>query len=125
MCTVGKSCSVLSEMQAKNLKSHTQWITALHWHPSNANQLLSASHDKTLKVWDLRASLPLYTLQGHTEGVRLSCSLKMHSMACLHVSWSESLAVHVLSIKLGTMPLSGLIPLAMSGQHVRQRYMQT
>ncbi|KAK9785343.1 hypothetical protein WJX73_002312 [Symbiochloris irregularis] len=58
---------------AKALKSHTEWISAVQWHPTDPHRLLSASHDKTIKQWDVRASVPLFTLQGHTERVLCAC----------------------------------------------------
>lgn len=66
-------------MQAKGFKSHTEWVTALAWHPTSPNHLLSASHDKTLKLWDTRASLPLATVQGHTDKVH---PLHLHFAIC-------------------------------------------
>ena len=40
-------------------------------HPDTraAHHLATASHDKTAKLWDLRAPIPLHTLAGHTDKV--------------------------------------------------------
>lgn len=51
----------------KALASHTDWVAALAWHPSSPHHLLSASYDHTLKLWDLRAPIPLHTLGGHSD----------------------------------------------------------
>ena len=53
----------------KALASHGGWVTAVRWHPYSANLLLSASHDHTLKVWDIRATIPLFTIAAHTDKV--------------------------------------------------------
>jgi platelet-activating factor acetylhydrolase IB subunit alpha len=42
----------------------------------NGEQLLSASRDKTVKVWDLTSGYCLKTLSGHTDWVkRVACNL--------------------------------------------------
>ena len=55
-------------MQSQKLyASHTDWISAVAWHPSSAHHVATASYDKTVKLWDLRTPVPLHTLQGHTD----------------------------------------------------------
>jgi ribosome biogenesis protein YTM1 len=49
--------------------SHTDWISAVAWHPISEKHVVTASYDKTVKLWDLRAGVPLHTLQGHTDKV--------------------------------------------------------
>lgn len=53
-----------------NIRAHTDSIDfiRLHYKPPNPF-LVSASHDKTLKIWDIQRESCLITLQGHTEGV--------------------------------------------------------
>lgn len=34
--------------------------------------MLTASHDSTAKLWDLRTAIPLHTLEGHTD--KLLCA---------------------------------------------------
>lgn len=61
---------MLASVQNQKLyASHADWISAVAWHPSSEHHLASASYDKTLKLWDLRAAVPLHTLQGHTDKV--------------------------------------------------------
>lgn len=47
------------------LASHAGWVAALAWHPASAHVVASASYDGSLKLWDLRAAVPLHTLAGH------------------------------------------------------------
>lgn len=48
----------------------TNESTGVSWHPYSPHaQIASGSHDGTVKVWDLRSSLPLFTLTHHTDKV--------------------------------------------------------
>lgn len=51
------------------LTSHKSWITACKWHPKSRQHLVSASHDGTLKLWDVRSKVPLTTLEAHKDKV--------------------------------------------------------
>lgn len=42
--------------------SHTGWVSAVAWHPTDANLLISGSFDANIKVWDIRSATPLHTL---------------------------------------------------------------
>jgi ribosome biogenesis protein YTM1 len=43
--------------------SHKAWITQVQWSRQNPYQLASTSHDGTLKLWDIRSTLPLSTVR--------------------------------------------------------------
>ncbi|MCO5608005.1 hypothetical protein L7F22_062208 [Adiantum nelumboides] len=47
------------------LASHKAWITACKWHRHSRNHILSASHDGSIKLWDLRSKIPLQTVDAH------------------------------------------------------------
>ena len=53
---------------ARTLRGHTDDITALAL-SAKGDRLVSASDDKTLKVWNLRTGALLRTLKGHTATV--------------------------------------------------------
>lgn len=54
--------------QAKRaFASHSDWVTSAAWHPSSAHHLATASFDRSVKLWDLRAAVPLHTLAAHTD----------------------------------------------------------
>ena len=57
------------ESMKLSLKSHKLWVSCLRFNPQNTHQLASGSLDHTVKLWDLRAALPLFTLRGHTDKV--------------------------------------------------------
>ena len=61
----------------KAFSSHTDWITGVQWHPTSEHHLVSCSHDNTAKVWDTRASIPLLTLEGHTDKVGHDASQRL------------------------------------------------
>jgi len=52
-----------------NLKSHTGWVSCVQWSPTNSNILVSGSHDTTLKLWDIRSTVPLHTVHAHSNKV--------------------------------------------------------
>ena len=43
--------------------SHKAWVSAVQWSPNNPYHLASTSHDGTVKVWDIRSSVPLHTVR--------------------------------------------------------------
>lgn len=59
----------------KTFASHSSHLHSMAWHPSSSNFLVTASLDKTAKLWDVRSSVPLHTLEGHQEQVRYPFSV--------------------------------------------------
>lgn len=53
----------------KTLTSHKQWVSSVLWHPYSSSLLLSASYDNTVKMWDIRSSIPLFTIAAHSDKV--------------------------------------------------------
>lgn len=47
------------------------WLSGVAWLPGREGALASVSHDGLLRVWDLRASKPLFTVAAH-EGKALA-----------------------------------------------------
>jgi len=52
----------------RTLAGHAAPVNAVAVAP-DGRRVLSASHDRTLKIWDLETGAELRTLKGHTEGV--------------------------------------------------------
>jgi len=53
--------------------SHKAWVAAVQWSPTNPYTLASASHDGTVKMWDIRSSLPLHTVRAHPKQEKGLC----------------------------------------------------
>lgn len=56
---------------SSTFSSHKNMVSVCAWRPSHAHQFLSGSNDGTIKVWDMRAHLPLYTIKAHPSKMTL------------------------------------------------------
>ena len=43
--------------------SHKEWVSCVKWSPTNPYHIVSTSYDGTMKLWDIRTTLPLYTIR--------------------------------------------------------------
>ena len=57
---------------------------------ADGRQALSASEDRTLRVWDVASGTTLQVLEGHTSSV-LSCALNGDGRLAISVSWDQTL----------------------------------
>lgn len=49
-------------------QSHEGWLTSIAWAPHRADQFVTGSVDKVVKLWDTRrTSAPLFDLMGHQD----------------------------------------------------------
>jgi ribosome biogenesis protein YTM1 len=53
--------------------SHKEWISDIKWSPDHAFHLVSTSHDGAVKWWDIRSSLPLYTVRSFPKEQKGLC----------------------------------------------------
>jgi peroxin-7 len=60
----------------RQLREHRELVYSVRWSPENANVLLSASADLTVKLWDIRAPTAMATLSAHRHH-------------CLSVDWNK------------------------------------
>jgi ribosome biogenesis protein len=53
--------------------SHKAWVSAIEWSKIDPYVFASASHDGSVKVWDIRSSIPLHTIKAHSKGSKALC----------------------------------------------------
>jgi len=53
--------------------SHNAWISSVQWSLRDPYQLASTSHDGTIKLWDIRSSLPLHTVRAFPKAEKGLC----------------------------------------------------
>jgi len=78
MRTNGEGSSVVggggSGMDKSLRQSHKAWVSSVQWSPTDPFVLASTSHDGTLKVWDIRSSLPLHSVNAvNKKGEKALC----------------------------------------------------
>src|SRR5207237_710633 len=71
------------------LQGHRGFVTSCAVSPQG-DWLVSASHDKTLKLWDSRTGAELRTLQGHTDMVT-ACAVSPDGTWFISASHDETL----------------------------------
>lgn len=88
------------------LTSHSEFVSAVKWAPSSAYILASASHDGTIKVWDIRSTTPLYTVnpqKAEDRGKRL-LALDWYNSLLLTGGESGSLNIHSINSQYQDSP---------------------
>ncbi|HEY6410061.1 MAG TPA: NB-ARC domain-containing protein, partial [Ktedonobacteraceae bacterium] len=75
----------------RTLQGHTSWVSGCAVSPDGAF-IVSASSDKTLKVWDARTGEARLTLEGHTSAVS-GCAVSPDGTFIVSASHDETLKV--------------------------------
>ena len=75
----------------RTLQGHTAWVSGCAVSPDGAF-IVSASRDKTLKVWDARSGEARLTLHGHTDGVS-GCAVSPDGTWIVSASYDKTLKV--------------------------------
>lgn len=101
--------------------NHKQPVWVTKFAPTNATQLVSASDDKTVRVWDLTSADPLTTFTGHHDYVR-SANYLSGTMSNMIASGSYDSTVKIWDPRIGNSapimtfkhasPIEEVIPLS-------------
>lgn len=66
----------------QTFSEHFSCIYSAIWSPHNANQLVSASGDKTVKLWDVKMGYSVQTIKAHNDEV-LSVDWLKYQPGCI------------------------------------------
>ena len=85
------TCSVFGECHLRTLSGHSDVVTAVAVTP-DGQLAVSASYDRTLKVWGLGSGRELRTLSGHSDGVT-AVAVTPDGRLAVSASWDKMLKV--------------------------------
>jgi len=59
-----------NDTKPTTFKSHKGWVRKLKWSPNETSyQFVSCSDDNTIKIFDIRSTIPLHTISHNTDNV--------------------------------------------------------
>ena len=88
------------------LGTHGGFVSAVRWCPTSAHHVLSASHDGSLRVWDLRSRVPLHTLAADDEGGKILAADWVDGDAAV-VSGGTDCRLSFHNLMVGAVPAGG------------------
>lgn len=94
---------VLLQIREHTYKGHTDSVDQLCWHPSDPSLFVTASGDKTVRIWDWRSSKTVASISTKGTNVCLqmmSGYLKKHLNVLIFVSILVALHVQKRSLRL-------------------------
>ena len=77
-----------SKITQQQLVGHKNFVSSLDTCPENEYMLCSGSHDGTVKVWDVRATTPIYTITREDAAVEKGVNDKVFA-----VRWAEKVGI--------------------------------
>lgn len=77
-----------SKVTQQQLVGHRNFVVSLDTCPENEYMLASASHDGTVKVWDVRATSPMYTITREDSSVQKGVNDKVFA-----VRWAKNVGI--------------------------------
>lgn len=77
-----------AKITQKQLVGHKNFVVGLDTCPENEYLLCSASHDGTVKVWDVRSTSPMYTITRQDPTVEKGVNDKVFA-----VKWAKSIGI--------------------------------
>jgi ribosome biogenesis protein YTM1 len=62
----------------RTFNSHKEWVSSVAFRPESEYLFASGAYDGTVKIWDMRSTIPLHTLAAH-EGKVLDVAWRTHN----------------------------------------------
>ena len=75
----------------QTLTGHTHYVLSASYSP-DGTKIVSASYDKTIKIWDSNSGECLQTLKGHKEGV-CSAVWSKDGKRCFSAAWDDTFRI--------------------------------
>ena len=80
----------------RSLESHTRWVSDVKWHPTSEHTILSASFDGSIKLWDVRSAIPLWTVDAEdaaNDEAKLFCCTWIDEKAIAYGGTNKTLSL--------------------------------
>lgn len=78
-------------MKENNYRGHGDSVDQLCWHPSNPDLFVTASGDKTIRIWDVRTTKCIATVNTKGESYLPSWVLTEPQLCGTRLQWHRAL----------------------------------
>lgn len=81
------------QVKENNYRGHGDSVDQLCWHPSNPDLFVTASGDKTIRIWDVRTTKCIATVNTKGESLPSQVSPGRTQLCGIHLQWHRALGL--------------------------------